>query len=250
MAAKKGSHGKPGRKKATAGPARARAKPRVDAATRLVDAAVELAGERRWDEIGLADIAARAGLPLAELLARFPTKLDILAAFMRRIDRQVVDSLDAELAGEPARERLLDVLLARLEALAPHRAAVRSIARAAARAPDLALALNREALRSQRVMLAAAGISGEGAAGLARAEGLALVFARVLRVWLDDDDPGMARTMAELDRRLRDGERIMRGLGGVLSVLRLAREFVAAMAERRRESRGRRPASGTGETRP
>jgi hypothetical protein len=28
-----------------------------------------------------------------------------------------------------------------------------------------------------------------------------------MRVWLDDDDPGLARTMAELDKRLRQAER-------------------------------------------
>jgi hypothetical protein len=35
-----------------------------------------------------------------------------------------------------------------------------------------------------------------------RAQGLALLFARVLRVWVDDEDPGLARSMAELDRGL------------------------------------------------
>ena len=40
-----------------------------------------------------------------------------------------------------------------------------------------------------------------------RAQGLALVWARVMRVWLDDEDPGLARTMAALDKRLREAER-------------------------------------------
>jgi hypothetical protein len=30
----------------------------------------------------------------------------------------------------------------------------------------------------------------------------------VTRVWLEDDDPGHARTMAELDKRLRRAERM------------------------------------------
>ena len=51
-----------------------------------------------------------------------------------------------------------------------------------------------------------AGISGEGGLGSVRVRGLLAVYARVFPVWLDDDDPGMARTMAALDRRLRRGE--------------------------------------------
>ena len=39
---------------------------------------------------------------------------------------------------------------------------------------------------------------------------LAKVYGDVLRIWLDDDDPGMARTMAQLDRKLRDAETIAR----------------------------------------
>ena len=46
-----------------------------------------------------------------------------------------------------------------------------------------------------------------GGGGSFRAQGLALVWARVMRVWLDDDDPGLARTMAALDKRLREAER-------------------------------------------
>ena len=46
------------------------------------------------------------------------------------------------------------------------------------------------------------------ARGVFRAQGLALVWARVMRVWLDDDDPGLARTMAALDKRLREAERV------------------------------------------
>ena len=57
-------------------------------------------------------------------------------------------------------------------------------------------------------MLAAAGIPATGRRGLLRAQGLALVWARVMRTYLDDDDPGLARTMAALDKRLREAERV------------------------------------------
>jgi hypothetical protein len=41
-----------------------------------------------------------------------------------------------------------------------------------------------------------------------RAQGLALLFASVLRTWVHDDDPGRARTMAALDRSLARGQRL------------------------------------------
>ena len=36
-----------------------------------------------------------------------------------------------------------------------------------------------------------------------------IAFARVTQVWLDDDDPALARTMARLDKEIRNGERFM-----------------------------------------
>ena len=49
--------------------------------------------------------------------------------------------------------------------------------------------------------------------------GAVLVYVQALGVWFDDDDPGLARTMAALDRALRQGERAMQWLDGICSAL-------------------------------
>lgn len=186
---------------------------------KIVDALTGLAAERPWEDITLEALAARAGIPLAALRAAYDGRLDILADFTRRIDEAVLAGIDPGMAGEAPRERLFDVLFSRFEALGPHKQAIRNLAGAARRDPLLALALNRIVAGSMRWMLTAAGIAATGGVGAIRAQGLALVWGRVLRTWLDDSDPGLARTMAELDRQLRQAERsVMRidRLGGLL----------------------------------
>jgi hypothetical protein len=84
---------------------------------------------------------------------------------------------------------------------------VRSLLRSARRNPPLALALNGLAVRSQQWMLTAAAINASGPRGMIRAQGLALLFGSVLGTWVRDDDPGLARTMAALDRALARGQR-------------------------------------------
>jgi len=111
------------------------------------------------------------------------------------------------MAEEPARERLFDVLMRRLDAHAPYKDAVRSIMCSARRSPGLAFALNTMAVRSQRWMLEAAGIGASGPRGALRAQGAAFMFARVLSVWIDDEEEGRDRTMAALDRGLSSAER-------------------------------------------
>jgi hypothetical protein len=95
----------------------------------------------------------------------------------------------------------------RLEVMAPHREAVRSLLRSATRNPPLALAVNGLAVRSQQWMLTAAGVNASGPRGMVRAQGLAVLFGSVLRTWTRDDEPGLARTMAALDRALARGQR-------------------------------------------
>jgi len=174
---------------------------------KAVDALMVLLAEQSFEDIGLAEVAGRAGLKLSQLRSEFGSTLAIVGAHVKDIDRAVLAGGTADMAEEPARERLFDVLMRRLEALAPYKAAVRSLLRSARRNPGLALALNAMAVRSQSWMLEAAGIGASGAKGALRAQGAALMFARVLSVWFDDDEPGLDRTMAALGRGLASAER-------------------------------------------
>lgn len=174
---------------------------------KAIDALMALLAEQSFEQIGLAEVAGRAGLKLSQLRAEFGSVLAIFAAHVKDIDRAVLAGGDADMTEEPPRERLFDVLMRRLEALAPYKEAVRSVMRAARRNPGLALTLNAMAVRSQSWMLEAAGIGAHGPRGALRAQGAALMFARVLSVWVDDEEDGLDRTMAALDRGLASAER-------------------------------------------
>ena len=167
-----------------------------------IDAFLALLAEQPFERIGLADVARRAGLTLSQLREEFSSVMAILPAHVKRVDAQVLAGGDGDMAQETPREKLFDVLMRRLEALAPHKAAMRSLMRSAARNPGLALALNGLAVRSQNWMLTASDIGASGAKGMLRSQAMAVLFACVMRVWVNDEDPGLARTMAALDREL------------------------------------------------
>jgi len=173
---------------------------------RMLDAAMALAAERRWRDIGMADIAARAKVDLATLYAAFPAKSHMLAALARKADEAMLAAPGEIDKAEPARERLMEVLLRRFDALKPYRRAIASAARDGAGDP-LALACSgARLLRSMGWALEAAGVGAAGLAGLVRVKGLAAVYLATLAVWLRDDSADLGRTMAALDRNLRRGE--------------------------------------------
>lgn len=229
------------------GPLTAQAK---DPKNAIIDALLELAGERSWEDITISDVAARANIPLSVFREYFPSKGAVLAAFSRRIDRIVLDGTTDELAGEPVKERLFDVLMRRLDALAPYKAGLEGIYEWARRDPLAAAALNGVAINSMRFMLEAAGVDSEGPVGAFKLQGLALAWSRILRIWFNDDDPGLAATMAALDRELtRGGALVSRAedLNRLVSPLfSLARSLLERRPARRPPPR-RTPGESTGE---
>jgi len=174
---------------------------------KIVAAFMALLAEKRFEDIGFGEIAARSGLTLANCRGEFGSTLAIYAAHVKDLDRKVLASASGDMAEEPPRERLFDVLMRRIEAMAPYREATRSLLKSVSCNPGLALALNGLAVRSQTWMLTAADIDAAGPRGMIRAQGLAMLFASVLRTWVNDEDEGLARTMAALDRSLARGQR-------------------------------------------
>lgn len=172
----------------------------------IIDSLLELAAEREWQDISVSQVAERAGVSLADFRDAFPSKGAVLAGFSRRIDGIVLRQVSDELKDETAKERLFDILMRRLDAMAPYRVGLQGVGDWVRRDPLAAAALNRVAVNSMRFMLEAAGIDTEGQAGALKIQGLVIAWGRVLSVWFKDEDPGLAATMAALDRELARGE--------------------------------------------
>lgn len=177
----------------------------------IIDAALALAAERGWHAVSLADIALRAGVSLTDLHEQFDGKTAILKAFLDRLDDALWkgDLPDGE---ERARDRLFDVVMRRFDSMQPYRDAIRAIVKGSVADPWMLLCEGPHLFRTAALMLEVAGISASGPFGRMKTKGLAVVYLVTLRVWLQDDSPDMAKTMAVLDRALRRAE----GLAGLI----------------------------------
>jgi AcrR family transcriptional regulator len=185
-------------------------------AEQLIDAALRLTIERDWRELTLPEIAAEAGVSLADVYTAFPTKMAILNGFMARIDRQMLAE-GAPDAAESVRDRLFDVVMRRFDALKPHKDAVAAIVDDLPADPLSTLAVLPAFGKSMAWTLEAAGVSASGLSGTLRVQGLAIIYLTTLRTWLQDDTADAARTMATLDRALRRTEMLIRACPGLRS---------------------------------
>lgn len=201
---------------------------------RATRAALELAAEGGWKAVTFTAIAERTGLSLADLRRDFTCKADILRVFQAEIDAEVLAKAKAATAEQSPRDRVFDMVMTRFEAMTPYKPALRRISAALYCHPAEAAQLLPSSLASQYWMLAGAGAKLDGPGAGLRVAGLASIYAKVFRVWLDDSSPGLDRTMAALDRRLKNGEQWLSSVESACGTLcRLACGFVPRGWKRR-----------------
>lgn len=175
---------------------------------KALDAFLGLIAEKGFAAVSLRDVAQAVGLGFADLYRLHRDKISLVAAFMARIDAEVMagtaSSLDPE---ETARDRLFDVMMRRYDALKAHRAALRALRQAVTRDPILALAMAPAMRRSMAAMLEAASVPSDGISGAMRQNGLLAIHHAVSRVFDGDETGDLSKTMAALDGRLKTAER-------------------------------------------
>lgn len=203
----------------------------------IEDALLALAGEKAFIDIGLAEIATRAEVDLAELRKTFDGPFAILESFCRRIDVATLASDDPSLAEESRRERLFDALMRRFDLLAPYRRGLAGLDKAARRDPILACHLARLACGSQAWLLESAGFAASGLWGRLRAPALAVAVVRLMPVYLADQEEGLPKTMAALDETLDR-------LGDLEDRARRLRDFACRLTRRDCAAKGEAEGSG------
>jgi AcrR family transcriptional regulator len=173
-----------------------------------LDAFIRLIAEKGFADVALRDVAEAAGLGLAELYRVYPDKVALVAAFLAKIDAEVLAGTPSRTdPEETARDRLFDAMMRRYDAQRPYREALAAIRRAGARDPMLALAMAPALRRSMAAMLEAASVPSEGLAGALRQNGLLAIHYAVSRVYDKDETTDLSKTMAALDSRLKTAER-------------------------------------------
>ncbi len=173
----------------------------------VIDSALALAAEEGWRTLSMSKIAAAANVPLTEIYRHFPSKMAILEGLTRRIDAAVLDGGPAD-DEDSVRDRIFDLLMRRFDALNAQRAGIVAVVKDLPADPMVALAQLSSLQRAMAWTLDVAGDRPDGLMGQIKARALGLVYLLVLRTWVDDDSPDMAKTMATLDRRLSQAEQL------------------------------------------
>jgi AcrR family transcriptional regulator len=174
----------------------------------LLMIAFALVAERGWSGLSLMALAERADMPLIEVYRQLPDRKAVLRALSERIDQAMLEVDRRELEGLPPRDKLFELIMRRLDALAPYRAGLARLQRDARRDPCILLLITCRLDRSIRWIQELAGLRSHGTRARLQRRALLAVYLRTLRTWFVDDSGDLAKTMAELDGLLRRIERL------------------------------------------
>lgn len=158
-----------------------------------------------WSESALARSAGELGVPADRARLAFPGgAAEMIDAWFDGLDTAMLAAFPPErIAALKVRERIRDLVLFRLETMAPQRESLRR-ALAILAMPHHALRGARLAWRSADRMWRLAGDAATDFNHYSKRAILAGLYGATLLVFLDDDSEGLAATRAFLDRRIGD----------------------------------------------
>lgn len=180
----------------------------------IVALAFQLVAERGWRHLSFTELARRADVPLARIHAELPDRAALVRMLGRRLDAQMLALPVPEIDGMTPRERVFELVMRRFDAMAPYKDGLRAMARQAGGDPALLAVSLCSIGRLSRWLLDVAETADPWPIAMVARRVLAVIYVRSFHVWLDDDTPDMARTLAELDLRLQQAESVARWTAG------------------------------------
>ncbi|WP_159714631.1 TetR/AcrR family transcriptional regulator [Geminicoccus flavidas] len=173
-----------------------------------LDTALGMIATSGWRSFSLVELARELGVPLGEVYRQFPSRAAVLDRLGRRLDQRMLELAAIDLDDMSVRERLFELIMRRFDVMKPYRDVLVRLARESR--GDLAVAgvSLGNMTRAVGKIIDAAGIRGPGL--LLAHNAVSLLYLRLVRIWLQDDDPEQARLLAELDKglaRLEEGAR-------------------------------------------
>ncbi|MCP4923321.1 MAG: TetR/AcrR family transcriptional regulator [bacterium] len=170
----------------------------------ILEQAFALIGQLGWADFKITDLASKdLDLDIGELRQRFGSKEALLKELIAYVDAQMFEGVeDIKDDVESPKEYLFEILMTRLEILAPYKQAIRSLWGDLLCDFPAALSVLPEGLKSAHWMLEVAGIDLSGGKGGIKSALFSVAYLAMISAWLKDEGQDESKMMAFIDRML------------------------------------------------
>lgn len=186
----------------------------------LLDTALELAESQGWEAVRLHQVAARAGLELNDIRRHFHEKDALIDAWFDRADAAALSlAAGGELDALAPRARLFRLIMAWLDALAPHHRVTREMIWSKCEPGHIHIQIPAILRISRTVqwLREGAGLTDTGVARAVAESAVTAIYLATFLCWLGEEDAGFPRTRRLLDSLLAPAERFALACPGFAS---------------------------------
>jgi AcrR family transcriptional regulator len=191
----------------------------------ILDTALQLAEEQSWAALRLHDIAERLDINLDLIRSHYSQKDDIAEAWFDRADQAMLAAANtANFLEQPLKERLQHLIMAWLDALAPHRSITREILQYKMLLLHVHLQLHglTRISRTMQWLCEAAVLESLDRSTQRELEetGITGIYLVTFRHWLSDDSDDSEKTRLLLNRLLNRAENLGRFVFGPRNIIK------------------------------
>ena len=184
-------------------------KHKINYTKNIVDALFILTPTMSWKDITMEKIAKVVKLNKMDLNKYFTSKISILIAYNNSLDQAIFVEFKKESENTlvNSRDQIFDIIMAKFDILNSKKDGIRHIFK---KTFPVELVANPKSylnlVKSMKLVLNLAGIKTNTPMGCIRVNILSGIFINSFISWLSDDSPDMSKTMASLDKGLRQAE--------------------------------------------
>ena len=170
---------------------------------RIIAATLKLAKSNSWKNISMKIISEEAKIPLSEIIKILPTKTAILIEFNRLVDKRLSENNHNNEESVNSRDLLFELLMERFDILNENKEALVNIMKSIAKeSPITGIIGIISSVQSINKIMEICAIPNRGLLGKFRLKAVFAIYLKAMYCWLEDDTPGLSKTMADLDKSL------------------------------------------------
>ena len=195
---------------------------------KIIKATLDLLRDHELDNITFLMISKKCTLDANDIKRYFLDIDSIIHAYFDDIDLRMIDSYSSNVTEETGKEIIFNIIMSRLDLLNENKISVKRLVKGKS---NLKISFFIRSSRIQKWILQEANIHSIGFERTINQYGLMYLYARIINVWLEDNDPMMSKTMAFLDKSLTNGEKYIQNMQMPIKVINImtaiGRQFFA-----------------------
>tara|TARA_B110000305_G_scaffold43084_3_gene45149 strand:- start:26566 stop:27252 length:687 start_codon:yes stop_codon:yes gene_type:complete len=195
---------------------------------KIIKATLDLLRDHELDNITFLMISKKCTLDANDIKRYFLDIDSIIHAYFDDIDLRMIDSYSSNVTEETGKEIIFNIIMSRLDLLNENKISVKRLVKGKS---NLKISFFIRSTRIQKWILQEANIHSIGFERTINQYGLMYLYARIINVWLEDNDPMMSKTMAFLDKSLTNGEKYIQNMQMPIKVINImtaiGRQFFA-----------------------